>query len=150
MRIPKRNSSTGNTTMIYKSCDIVDEGLIMIILRRHLILVSVVSVMVVFSGAIIWGATRASIPDDVRSKLGQDLIDVIQLGTMNTEHDCIIACSSSEAMYTIIDSLQDDSVEKVWESFGMFRAFLTPGQIFDIARIDDVIRIDYNSEEIVI
>lgn len=120
------------------------------ILRRHVLLVSVVSIMVVFSGAIIWGATRASIPDDVKSKLGQGLIEVIQLGTMNTEHDCIIGCSSSEAMYTVIDSLQDDSVEKIWKSFGMFRAFLTPEQIFDVARMNEVIRIDYNSEEIVI
>ena len=120
----------------------------MIILRRHLLLVSVVSIMVVFSGAIIWGATRASVPDDVRPKLGQDLIDRIQVGTMDTEHDCIIACDSSEAMITVIDLLPDDSIERVWESFNMFRAFLTPEQIFDIARMNEVTRIDYNTEEI--
>ena len=111
--------------------------------RKYFFLVSVVS-LVVFSGFTLWSATRASVPDDVKPKLGQDLIERIQAGTLFTIHDCIILCSSTEDTYTVVDTLPSESVENVWESLGGFHAFLTPAQIFSIARMDEVVRIDYN------
>ncbi|TET10425.1 MAG: hypothetical protein E3J86_05755 [Candidatus Thorarchaeota archaeon] len=112
--------------------------------RKYVLLVSVVSLLV-FSGFILWSVTRASVPDDVKPKLGQDLIEIIQAGTLATVHDCIIACRSIDDAYIVIDSLPSESVEQVWELLGGFHAFLTPEQIFRIARMDEVIRIDYNA-----
>jgi hypothetical protein len=113
-------------------------------LRKYVLLVSVLSLLV-FSGYVLWTVTRVSVPDDVRSKLGQDLIERIEAGTSSTVHDCIIACRSIDDAYVVIDTLPSESVEQVWELLGGFHAFLTPEEIFRIARMDEVIRIDYNA-----
>ena len=116
--------------------------------KKYIILGSIV-ILVVTSGLTLWLVTRVSIPEDVTSKLGEDLINRIQSGTLTTKHDCIVACTNSEDMYNITDLLPNESVVEVWESFGMFHAFLFPEQIFSLARMNEVTRIDYNSYEIV-
>ena len=113
-------------------------------LRKNILLVFVASILV-FSGFSLWAATRASVPDDVKNKLSQDLIERIQAGTFDTIHDCIIACRSIDDAYTVINTIPNESVEQVWELLGGFHAFLTPDQIFRIARMDEVVRIDYNA-----
>jgi len=112
--------------------------------RKYILVVSAVSLLVL-SGLILWSVTRASVPDDVKHKLGSDLIERIQAGTLATIHDCIVACISIDDAYTVIDTLPSDSVEQVWEVLGGFHAFLTAEQIFRIASMDEVVRIDYNA-----
>ncbi|MHA1925848.1 MAG: hypothetical protein ACW974_08020 [Candidatus Thorarchaeota archaeon] len=116
----------------------------MITIRKSIIIVSVVSLLVL-SGFLVLSVYRASVPDDVRGKLGQDLIERIENGTIFTIHDCIIMCSSPEDTDTVVDTLPSESIETVWEYIGGFHAFLTPDQIFSIARMDEVVRIDYNA-----
>lgn len=113
-------------------------------LRKYVLIVSAISLLV-FSGFVLWSVTRASVPDDVKHKLGSDLIERIQAGTLATIHDSIVACRSIDDAYTVIDTLPDESVEQVWELLGGFHAFLTPEEIFRIARMDEVVRIDYNA-----
>lgn len=84
------------------------------------------------------------IPEDVEHKLTQSLIERIEAGTSDTIHDCIIVCNSTEDTYTVVDTLPSESVEQVWDLLGGFHAFLTPEQIFDLARMDEVVMIDYN------
>ena len=117
--------------------------------RKYGLMVSVVALLV-FSGFTLWSVSRVSVPDDVKQKLGQELIERIQAGTWANIHDCVIMCRSPEDTYTVVDTLPSESVETVWESIGGFHAFLTPEQIFSIARMDEVVRIDYNAVEIVI
>ena len=112
--------------------------------RNSILIVSVVSLLVL-SGFFVWSASRVSVPDDVQGKMGQDLIERIESGTIFTIHDCIIMCSSPEETYTVVDTLPSESIETVWENLGGFHAFLTPDQIFSIARMDEVVRIDYNA-----
>lgn len=113
-------------------------------LRKNILLVSVVSLLMV-SGFTLWLVTRASVPENVKHKLSEDLTERIQAGTFATIHDCIIACRSIDDAYTVIDTIPSESVEQVWELLGGFHAFLTPDQIFRIARMDEVVRIDYNA-----
>lgn len=111
--------------------------------RKYIFLVSVIS-LVVLSGFILWPFTHVSVPDDIKSKLGQELIERIQNGTLATTHDCIVVCSSTEDTHTVVDTLPSESVLDVWELLGGFHALLRPAHIFNIARMDEVIRIDYN------
>jgi hypothetical protein len=120
----------------------------LILTRKYILIVSVFSLLVL-SGFFIWSISRVSVPDDVRGKLGQDLIERIEIGTIFTIHDCVIACSSPEDTYTVVDALPSESIETVWENIGAFHAFLTPDQIFSIARMNEVVRIDYNSMEFI-
>ena len=115
----------------------------MITTRKLILIVSVVSLLVL-SGFFVGSVSRVSVPDDVRGKMGQELIERIQNGTIFTIHDCIIACSSIEDTYVVVDTLPSESIETVWENIGAFHAFLTPDQIFSIARMDEVAFIDYN------
>ena len=115
----------------------------MITTRKFILIVSIVSLLVL-SGFFVGSVSRVSVPDDVRGKLGQELIERIENGTIFTVHDCIIACSSIEDTYTVVDTLPSDSIETVWENLGAFHAFLTPDQIFSIAKMDEVLFIDYN------
>ena len=116
----------------------------MITTRKSILIVSVFSLLVL-SGFFVWAVSRVSVPDNVRGKLGQDLIERIEIGTIFTIHDCIIMCSSPEDTYTVVDTLPSESIETVWDSIGGFHAFLTSDQIFSIARMDEVVRIDYNA-----
>ena len=116
----------------------------MITTRKFILIISVFSLSVL-SGFLIFSADRVSVPDDVREKMGQDLIERIETGTIFTIHDCVIMCSSPEDTYTVVDTLPSESIETIWGSIGGFHAFLTPDQIFSIARMDEVVRIDYNS-----
>lgn len=84
------------------------------------------------------------IPDDIEHKLTQSLIERIEAGTNVTIHDCIIVCNSTEDTYAVVDTLPSELVEEIWDSLGGFHAFLTPYQIFDLARMDEVVMIDYN------
>ena len=117
----------------------------MITTRKYILIVSVVSLLFL-SGFFIGSVNRVSVPDDVRGKLGQDLIERIENGTIFTIHDCVIMCSSPEDTYTVVDTLPSESIVTIWDSIGGFHAFLTPDQIFSIARMDEVVRIDYNAE----
>ena len=116
----------------------------MITTRKFILIVSVFS-LCVLSGFFVGSVSRVSVPDDVRGKMGQDLIERIESGTIFTIHDCVIMCSSPDDTYTVVDTLPSESIETVWENIGGFHAFLTPDQIFSIARMDEVVRIDYNS-----
>ncbi len=116
----------------------------MITTRKYILIVSVVSLLVL-SGFFVGSVSRVSVPDDVRGKMGHDLIERIETGTIFTIHDCVIMCSSPNDTYTVVDTLPSESIETVWEYIGGFHAFLTPDQIFSIARMDEVVRIDYNS-----
>ncbi len=117
--------------------------------RKYVLIVSIAA-LILFSGFTLWSVTRVSVPDDVKQKLNQELIDRIQAGTWANIHDCVIMCSSTEDTFTVVDTLPSESVKDVWDSLGGFHAFLTPEQIFTIARMDEVVIIDYNAYEIVI
>ncbi|MFX1482551.1 MAG: hypothetical protein ACFFCP_05100 [Promethearchaeota archaeon] len=113
-------------------------------MKKFLPILSIVS-LIVFSGFIAWSVTRASVPEDVKDKLGDDLIAHIQQGTWDSIHDCIIMCISTDDAYTVVSTLPSESVETIWDNLGGFHAFLTPEQIFSIARMNEVVRIDYNA-----
>ncbi len=115
----------------------------MITTRKIILVVSIVSLLFLL-GFFVGSISRVSVPDDVRGKLGQELIERIENGTIFTVHECIIACSSVEDMHTVVDTLPSNSIETVWENIGAFHAFLTPDQIFSIARMNEVLFIDSN------
>ncbi|MFW9832482.1 MAG: hypothetical protein ACFFEK_00655 [Candidatus Thorarchaeota archaeon] len=117
--------------------------------KKYIILGSIV-ILVVTSGLTLWLTTRVPVPEDVKQKLSEDLIDRIHSGSLNTKHDCIVACNTSEDMYNVIELLPSEAVEEIWESFGMFHAFLLPEQIFSLARMNEVVRIDYNTSGVAI
>lgn len=111
--------------------------------RKYALIASVVA-LIVISGFTLWSVTHVAVPEDVEQKLGQELIEKIQNGTLFNIHDCVIMCSSTEDTFTVVDTLPSESVEDVWDTIGGFHAFLTPEQIFSIARMDEVVHIDYN------
>ncbi len=82
------------------------------------------------------------IPEDVAHKLNAKLIRNIQNGDWISTHESFILCNSTAGMFSVIDALPSDTVEDYWEMVPTIQAFLTPEQIFSVARMDEVIQID--------
>lgn len=104
-----------------------------------------IAVLVMSSYFAVWFATRVWIPSDVRSKLDNELIQEIEAGTADTIHDCIVLCKSIQSRDTAIDTLPDSSVEEVWDIISAFHAYLSVQEIYRLARMDEVSRIEFNS-----
>ncbi|MHA2064572.1 MAG: hypothetical protein ACXABY_09355 [Candidatus Thorarchaeota archaeon] len=81
---------------------------------------------------------RVSVPADVRDKLDGPLIDNIEAGWRYLPHDCTVRCGTTDNMYTVIDTIGNESVDSIWESDSSFQSFRTADQIFSLARMDEV------------
>ncbi|MFW9802220.1 MAG: hypothetical protein ACFFFC_06185 [Candidatus Thorarchaeota archaeon] len=79
--------------------------------------------------------------------MGENLIRSIQYGTWGLMHDCRIACNSLEGMFTVIDFLNNESVEDFYYRlpYPRIHVFLTAEQIYTIARMAEVTSIRHPS-----
>jgi hypothetical protein len=114
--------------------------------KKELLFGTIFTVVVVFL-LIPLPFTRASVPDDVENKLHNRLITKIERSWWHQKIECEVNCGSADSMYTVIDSLTQQTVDSlgyIWESAGIFYASLIPEEIFTIARTEEVIYITDN------
>ncbi len=91
---------------------------------------------------------QVTIPEDVLPKIGADVIDVISTGREDTVIDAIIACdieSNADYLERATESVNGLSIAQNWKQFHMFRAEVSVDQLFRLARLPFVTRIDNNT-----
>lgn len=116
---------------------------------------SVTIVMIVVLAAsillfVIQSQPITDIPDDVRHKLTDSMIEMLSSTPADELIDSIVVCSGPNYLSRAQDAIGNFTVLHDWDSFRMFRAMLLPSQIIELARQSFVSLIDFNSEEAVI
>lgn len=105
-------------------------------------------IALLFSTTTIAFSIKVPIPDDIRSKLGSDMIEALRTTPMWLTIDSIVGCIEEEG-FDYVDRVQasvgDFIITNRWDSFNAFQAQLYPSQIIEIAKLYFVRRIDLNS-----
>ncbi|MFW9959236.1 MAG: hypothetical protein ACFFCT_14285 [Candidatus Odinarchaeota archaeon] len=117
--------------------------------RKKLVVALLLFMIVPFS-IIIWSLDPASssvvIPSDVRVKLDRNLEEAIGSFSWNHPHNCMVYIrltgNISEDMQIVLDTLPSHLILEISESQALFQAILNAQQIFDIARMDEVRKIE--------
>ena len=124
---------------------------------RKEFVVAVLLFMIVPFSLIFWSLDPASspvvIPSDVRNKLDRNLEEAIEDLSWNHPHDCQVFIrltgNITEDMQAVLDTLPSMLIEGISESQARFHAFLKAQLIFDIARMDEVRKIELTSYAII-
>lgn len=88
------------------------------------------------------------IPDKVRTKLGEDVVEMLTSG--KTLVDAIVTCKMDgyeDYLERAQEYLENIEVTKNWNRFKMFRSTLTADQLVKIAELPFITRIDNNTME---
>jgi hypothetical protein len=117
--------------------------------RKELVVVLLMLTIVPIS-LVFWlqdpAAYAVIIPTDVRVKLDRNLEEAIESHSWNDLHDCGVYLrltgNITEDMQTVLDIVPSNLIQGITESQAMFQALLNAERIFDLARMNEVRKIE--------